>query len=220
MNDCRPFLRSGWQARPSYSYEVDISDPENCFSRMHRNVRRQIRQAERAGLFAGQSDDIAGFFRLHEQTCRRKGFPTYLDRDRMISFFDELKSANMARLYMAGDTAERPSAGVFVLTGGHNVSHTVCAASSDGKLPPGTNAWLRWHAFKDLSASGYTGNDLTDAHEPTVAKFKRQLGARLVVSQQLSRPRTADDYLRTAYRMSMQNAKEAVKRVLRRRGTQ
>jgi len=218
IKDCRPFLKHGWQARPTYSYEVDISDPETCFSSMHRNVRRQIRQAERASLFAGQSDDIAGFFRLHEQTCRRKGFPTYLEKDKMISFYDELKKEQLGRLYLAGESDAMPTAGVLVLTGGHKVSHTVCAASSDGKLPPGVNAWLRWHVFKDLSASGYSGNDLTDAHEPAVAKFKRQLGARLIESQRLSLPQTATDHLRIVNSMWIRSAKDSIKRVLRSRG--
>lgn len=38
--DYRVFLARGWRARPIYSYEVDLSDIDRCYSRMHRNIRR------------------------------------------------------------------------------------------------------------------------------------------------------------------------------------
>jgi len=220
VSDCRPFLQQGWQAHPTFSYIVDISDIEACFSRMHRNVRRQIRQAERTGIQATRSDNIDGFFSLHQQTCQRKGFPTYLGRDSMIAFYDELRESNLARLYMVGEPDSPPSAGVLVLASDHPVTHTVCAASRSGKLPSGANTWLRWHVFKDLSECGYAENDLTDAHEPAVAKFKRQLGARLVVSQQLGLPPTINDHLRAAYGLAKRELKQILKRMLPLRGAE
>lgn len=214
IRDCRPFLRRGWLARPVYSYVVDISDTQECLARMHRNVRRQIRRAEQGDIEAARSDDIAFFYDLHRQTCRRKGFPTYLERDKMIEFYEELRDRDLIRLYMAGNSGSAQCAGILVLAGDHPVTHTIAAASSDEKLPQGVNAYLRWYAFRDLAASGHTANDLTDAHEPSVAKFKRQLGARLVVSQQLNLPMTAADHVRAAYGISKRNLKQSVKRLI------
>ena len=214
LADCRPFLEAGWRARPCYSYEVDIRDSDRCLASMHRNVRRQIRQAERADVNVYRSDAIEKFWTMHEHTCRRKSFPTYLSRSGMIDWFSTLSRKNLIRLYLAGNSNRDPYAGVLVLACNHPVTHTVCAASHDGNLPPGTNAWLRWNVFLDLSNEGYTGNDLTDAHEPSVARFKRQLGARLVLSHQLNRPATVRDHTHAALHGTTAALKAAVKRIL------
>jgi hypothetical protein len=53
------------------------------------------------------------------------------------------------------------------------------AGSDPQFLQSGASAFLRWKVFEDLSGRGYQFNDLTDAMNDRVAKFKSQFGGRL-----------------------------------------
>jgi hypothetical protein len=215
LNDARAFLDKGWQVRPVYSYEVDISSPDACFDRMHRNIRRQIRRTEQDGVWVSRSEDIDQFFSLHERTALTKGFSTYLKRVEMLDWFRALDSAGIIRLYLAGKAKGDAGAGLLVLATGHPVSHSVAAASDTNDIAPGTNAALRWHAFKDLASSGYVANDLTDAHQVDVARFKSQLGASLVLSHSISLPATARSHLSATVNMLGGNARQFLKSLLK-----
>jgi len=212
--DYRVFLAQGWRARPFYSYEVDLSDIDRCFSRMHRNIRRQIRQAEKSGVTVQRSQDIDAFYDLHTKTSERKQFPTYLSRDGMSEYFRILNAAGLIRLYLGSQRDSVAGTGLLVLLGRHAVTHSVCAASIESKESHGINAFLRWHVFQELSDEGYLANDLTDAHEPDVARFKSQLGGELVMSIELRRPASVRDHLQEARQLINQQSKHHIKRLI------
>lgn len=216
--DCRPFLEQNWRAIPTYSYEVRLDRSDELFNSMDRNARRQVRQGEKARLRVELSEDVEQFHDWHSRTCARKGFPAYLERAAMKDYFTKLNAKALAELYVVSDPESGPSSGLLVLTGGHNTAHAVCAASRDDKLPPGANAFLRWKTFEALAGKGFSKIDLTDAHEMDVARFKRQLGAVLVVTQQLSLPQTAADQLQSAMGRAVSAGKSRLKRILRREG--
>lgn len=67
----------------------------------------------------------------------------------------------------------------LVLMSKHPVTHTWMAGSDPEFLRSGASAFLRWKAFEDLKRRGYDYNDLTDAMNETVSKFKGQFGGDL-----------------------------------------
>lgn len=163
-----------------------------------------------------RSRDIDAFYNLHAKTSIRKGFPSYLSRAGMSEYFRTLSGAGLIRLYLASQRDSVASTGLLVLTGQHAVTHSVCAASIESNESHGINAFLRWHVFKELSNDGYVANDLTDAHEPDVARFKSQLGGGLVMSIELSRPASVRDHLHQAGQLIKLRSKDLIKRLIRR----
>jgi hypothetical protein len=206
ISDTRPFLVGGWHVRPNYSYVVNITDIESAWSRVHQNLRRLVERAEHQGLVYTDDDDFDSFYRLHLDTHRRKGAPIYLKEPAFRSFFEQLKSQDLCRLYHARLPDGTSVATQMVLTGGHSVSHTVAAAADAKYLSLGSTPFLRWKSFQSLSALGYSANDLTDAALNTVTRFKSQLGGDLVCNWVATRP---GNTLYNVYASAKKNARRA-----------
>jgi hypothetical protein len=188
ITDARPFLAAGWQVRPSYSYEVDISDIDVAFGRVEQNLRRLIRRAGDSGLTVDHDDDFDSFYALHLLTHKRKGAPVYLPREAFKTYFSRLRASGLGRLYHARTADGRSVAAQLVLLGPHPVTHTVTAGADPEFLKTGSTPFLRWKAFEDLARLGYLGNDLTDASLNPVTRFKSQLGGSLVTNLVVSLP--------------------------------
>jgi|GEM_PF-683562 len=188
LTDLRVFAERGWTLRPAWSYVVDISGLDAAWSRVHKDQRRLIERCRQQGLQVTVDDDFDAFHRLHVQTHLRKGAPLYLPRERFRRFVQTLRQTGLARLYHARLPSGRVIASQLVLTGPRPVTDTV-AASTDGEfLKLGASAFLRWKVFEDLSASGYSANDLTGASLDSIARFKSQFGGELVLCLEAARP--------------------------------
>jgi Acetyltransferase (GNAT) domain len=186
VQDVRPFLAQGWQARLSYTYVIPLADPAAQWDRVDPNLKRLIVRCERDGVSYREDDDFDALFRLHLATHRRKGAPLYLPEKVFAAWFRELSAAGLARLGHAIFDG-KVIASQLMLVGPHAVAHTVCAGADDEYLRMGASAFLRWHSCLALARAGYRANDLTDAALNPVTRFKSQLGAALTPTWSLSR---------------------------------
>ena len=189
IDDLRPFQARGWRVELSYTYVIPLVEPAAQWERVDPNLRRLIRRCEREGVVYREDRDFGALFRLHDATRRRKDAPQYLPEDRFSAFFDQLADLGLVRLSHAVFDG-KVIASQLNLTGPNPIAHTVCAGADAAYLSTGANAFLRWHACLALAASGYRGNDLTDAALNPVTRFKSQLGGQLVASGTVSRTRS------------------------------
>jgi hypothetical protein len=185
--DARPLLERGWTVTPSYTYVVPLGDLESLWSRVEQNTRRLVERGRGFGFELVVDDDFESFHRLHAATADRKGAPIYLGLDDFRSYYYGLRARGLCSLYHARADDGRVAASQLVLLG-HSVTHTVSAAADAGMHNTGANAWLRWSVFEHLAAQGFMANDLTDASQPSVARFKAQLGGDLEQSLCCERP--------------------------------
>ena len=179
FHDLRPFFRHGWQLFPRYTYIVPINDPARHWEQVEQNLRRLISRCERQGFHLEPSDDAGDFYSMHEKTYLRKGVQPYIGRDQFIKLHQALKARGACQIYFAVTPDGRRAAGEVVLMSKHPLTHTWMAGSEPDLLRTGASAFLRWKVFEDLHRRGYAFNDLTDAMNEHVAKFKSQLGGRL-----------------------------------------
>ena len=214
LGDVRPFLTRGWSAHPSYSYVMDLTDPQAAWGRVEQNLRRLVTRCTEQGITMSEDDDFAAFNRLHELTLGRKGAAVYLPAGPFRAWFERLKLAGLCRLYQARMPDGKVIASQLVLTGAHPLSHTVSAAADPEYLNLGVNAFLRWRAAESLAAAGYAGNDLTDAALNPVTHFKSQLGGDLVMCHVLEGPRSLRWRAWQAGKQGSGEAKRIVKRLL------
>jgi hypothetical protein len=186
LTDLRPFLAAGWSPALAYTYVVPLTDIDQQWERVDRNLRRLINRCEREGVSYREDTDFDALFRLHWQTHKRKGAPLYLGEAAFRQFFERVQACGLARLGHAV-YAGKVVASQLMLTGSHPVSHTVCAGADEEYLRLGANAFLRWHAFLALQRDGYRANDLTDASLNPVTRFKSQLGGVLTPTLTVTR---------------------------------
>lgn len=191
ITDLRVFLDRGWAARPSYSLLMRLDDLAETFTRIEQNQRRLIRRCEEEGAVLSSDDDFDVFYQMHLDTHLRKGAPLYLPEKSFRSYFNDLRSQNLCRLFQVRLKDGTPAACQMVLLGDHSVTHTVTAAAVPDFLRLGTTPFLRWKVCEALAGEGYLGNDLTDASLNEVTRFKAQLGGELVTNFVLSRPDSA-----------------------------
>lgn len=214
LGDVRPFLARGWSASPSYSYVLDLTDPEAAWGRVEQNLRRLVTRCTEQGITVTDDDDFAAFYHLHALTLDRKGAAVYLPEPAFRTWFERLRKAGLCRLYHARKPDGEVIASQVVLTGAHPLSHTVSAAADPAHLKLGVNAFLRWRAAEALAALGYAANDLTDAALNPVTHFKSQLGGELVQCQVLESPKSGRWKLWEAGVRGRGEARRLVKRML------
>jgi len=182
LDDPRILLWRGWNIFPRYTYVIPIDDLEKQWSRIEQNLRRLISRCERQGMALELSDDADAFYTMHHDTYHRKGVKPYISREKFIALYRSLNEKNACQIYFARTADGRAAAAQVVLMSKHPVTHTWMAGSNPEFLRSGASAFLRWKAFEDLNQRRYAYNDLTDAMNETVAKFKSQLGGELVPS--------------------------------------
>jgi hypothetical protein len=188
LTDVRLFQQNGWQARPSYTYVVAISDLESAWDRIEQNLRRLIKRCEKQGIQFTEDEDFDSFYHMHAETHERKGAPLYMPRKQFKTFFERLRAEQLCRMYHARLAEGKSISAQLVLAGPCAMTHTVSAAADEEYLKSGATAFLRWKAFQHLAELGYSSNDLTDAALNPVTHFKSQLGGDLVISLILTAP--------------------------------
>lgn len=191
VRDVRAYLDRGWDASPSYTYVVPLSNLKQHWHQVEGNLRRLVKRCtEVEGLSFSSDDDFDSFFRLHSLTLGRRNVETYLPEDRFRRFFERIRGLGIGRLFHARLSNGRAVASQLVLLGRHPVSHTVCAGMDPEYSRMGASAFLRWRGFEELAALGYQANDLTDAALNSVTHFKSQLGGDLESTFVLTAPKS------------------------------
>lgn len=180
LTDMRLFCWHTWLVYPQYTYIVPIEDMDALWQRTDQNLRRLVNRCNKQGLRYGMVDDFKSFYRLHKETYARRNLEPYFSFERFSNLYQTLLQHNCVQMYAVWMPDGEIAAMQIVLSSGHNVSHTWSAATDSRFLRAGASALLRWKVFEDQQARGFTHNDLTDAMQPDVARFKGQLGADLV----------------------------------------
>jgi hypothetical protein len=216
VRDARAYLRSGWQAAPSYTYVVPLGDLKQQWQCVEGNLRRLIKRCtEVDGLSFTDDDDFDSFFRLHSVTLGRRRLPTYLPRLPFRRFIERLRAAGLARLQHARLPNGTAIVSQLVLLGKHPVSHTACAGMDPEYSRLGASAFLRWRGFEALAALGFEANDLTDAALNSVTHFKSQLGGSLETALVLTAPPSARHHVGDTIGRALRLPRAAAGRLLR-----
>jgi hypothetical protein len=200
LADVRAFLWNGWSVWPQYSYEVPIGDLNRLWDAAEQNARRLITRCERAGMKLELTHDFSAFYALHKTTYERKGVAPYLPSERFLALYEALRAHQCVQIFTALSPEGRPIAAQIVLFTGHPVTHTCAAGVDAAYLDTGVSAFLRWKVFEALHQQGFAYNDLTDAMNEPVAKFKSQFGGNLVTCFVMHRVNSSA--LRLHYRVS------------------
>lgn len=189
VRDVRAYLERGWQASPSYTYVIPLTDLRAQWQRVDGNLRRLIKRCTETDRLGFTDDaDFASFFRLHALTLGRRRVATYLPEAAFREFFTRTHAAGLARLQHARLPDGTAIASQLVLLGKNKVSHTACAGMDPEHARLGATAFLRWRGFESLAQLGYEANDLTDAALNSVTHFKSQLGGSLECAHVLKSP--------------------------------
>jgi peptidoglycan pentaglycine glycine transferase (the first glycine) len=150
--------RRGTAMQPEHTSILDLRpEPEAILAGLKPKTRYNLRLAEKKGVVVEQTDDVAAFAKLAEQTSARHRIQ--LAREPYYRAVHDLMSADgTARIYLASHEGTA-LAGVMVLRFGGRATYLFGASSPSGRnLMPAY--LLHWHAIQEMRRLGDVEYDL------------------------------------------------------------
>jgi predicted N-acyltransferase len=173
-----PAIVAGHQA-PSWMIELP-ADSAALRGSWDKETRRQLRRAEGAGLKAREATstrDLQRFHRLYLETMRRHLAAPRSYRQLALSRA-LLQPAGVFKLFVVEREGKLLAGGVYHAFG--QTMEAVYGASDRRQLSLHPNHLLEWHAIRWAIEHGLRRFDLGGARSESVARFKRQWGAKPV----------------------------------------
>lgn len=186
IKDVRPWLWSGWTARPRYTYLLDLTRPLP----VSHSVRKHLRKGQDAGFRLDTEWNLDDLCSVFSATQERKGFAVRLDPERFRRLSEGLFRGGLASMKIARTPEGDPIAGHVLLSlpGAADTFHWVVGTHSQ-YLTSGVSPWLMVETASEMARRGYRSWDLCGADFPSIARFKSNLGGTLVSYFQVEAPR-------------------------------
>ncbi len=175
LADARPLMWAGWRLTPTWSYHLDLTSGD-VVDRFSRRAAQHARLPD--DVLCVADADPATVARLAAASLGRKGvgMPPL---GAVGAVARAMVDAGLARAWTAGPPGAEAGAGLVALVEPPVAVYWIVGRTADG----GTAATrLVAHVAREAAASGCTALSLGGANVPSVAEFKRRLGAELVPS--------------------------------------
>jgi len=176
MIDARAFIWRGWRAEVRYTYRTSAAD--DAATAMHENARRQVKKAARLTVACPEGvEAVRALAAVIEPTFRRQGEPLPTPAAAWRAYLDALVGLPSVRIVAAFD-GETPHAAMALGFDTHRAYELLAGTSEEG-LASGASALVMQAAMREAAAC--VGElDLAGANIPSIARFKRGFGGRLV----------------------------------------
>jgi hypothetical protein len=192
ITDVRPWMWSGWSARPRYTYVLDLSKPLP----VSHSARKHLRKCQDAGMTLDSAWNLDALCSVFSATQERKGFAVRLSPERFRKLSEGLQAGGLATMLIARTAQGEPVSGHVLLSvpGSTDTFHWVVGTHSS-YLTSGVSAWLMVETAAEMTRRGFRSWDLCGADFPSIARFKSNLGGTLVPYFQVEAPRGSIDGL-------------------------
>lgn len=193
--DIRQALASGWIARPSFTYEMDLRHMDTAWSSMDGDRRRLVRRAETMGYWVesiapSDHDRRELIDRLVELNVAQKSkYDNVHHPDLRVwkLMVEGLLRSGTGRLFVARAMDGSLVAFQFATVWNDRAANLL-TGSSPLHADHGVNSLLRWQAASMMNAEGVQCIDLNGARDGAAGRFKASLGATLTTRWEMYRP--------------------------------
>ena len=187
IDDVRAWQWEGWRAVPRYTCTLDLTSP----GRPADSVRRHVRKCAEAGVTFDREWDLEKFWSIFDETRERQGFGSSLSRTSFFALAQALGDAGVAWMATARSASGEPVSSQIVLSVPGTPGAFMWVAGTRGAhLASGVSAWLMLEIAAEAARRGHRYWDLCGADYPSIARFKRELGASLGHYFQVDAPRS------------------------------
>ncbi|MBL7924335.1 MAG: hypothetical protein JNL88_09060 [Bacteroidia bacterium] len=176
IQDVRPFIWSGWNARPAYTYLVDPGQ-----TKLDPDVQRRYRNCIREGFTVSYNWSPEVFVRLFRLTMDRQHIRLAYSDQRMLDFLNRLKEKNLIWMATSYDKEGAPHASWVQLQVEPWVVFNWNSATNLAFANSGGNSVLVFDVLEKMKAEQVKAWDLCGADTPSVVGFKSKLGGALQV---------------------------------------
>jgi GNAT acetyltransferase-like protein len=187
IDDVRGWQWEGWRTVPRYTCTLDLASP----ARPADSVRRHVRKCAEAGVTFDREWDLEKFWNIFDETRERQGFGFGLERSAFFTLAHALGEAGVAWMATARSSSGEPVSSQVVLSvPATPAAFMWVAGTRRAHLASGVSAWLMLEIAAEAARRGHRTWDLCGADYPSIARFKRELGATLGHYFQVDAPRS------------------------------
>jgi Acetyltransferase (GNAT) domain len=188
VDDVRAWQWEGWRALPRYTCTLDLVTPGKPAD----SVRRHVRKCVEAGVTFETAWDLDTFWSVFDETRERQGFGLSLGKDAFFALAKSLGDTGLAWMATARSaTKEAISSQIVLSIPGTPTAFMWVAGTRKAQLSSGVSGWLMLEIAAEAGRRGHRAWDLCGADYPSIARFKRELGATLGHYFQVEAPRSA-----------------------------
>ena len=177
LTDVRPYLWSGWEVRPRYTYITDLSaGSEPLWNRLERRTRTVIRKAESSGFQFVKTDDVDLLRAQYELVYAQQEGQLPVDSGVVQRLAETAQKRDLTETYcVASPSAE--TAAIVVFARGADRSYAWVAGADPTFRDSGATSLLYWKFLEQTSSAQF---DFVGANMPGIAFFKRGFAGSLV----------------------------------------
>lgn len=175
--DMQPYIWSGFEVSPKYTYQLDLSQNENSLlAAMSPERRKNITKSIKDGLAVKVSLVCEKSQQLIEKTFTNQGL--WFDKQVLTNLFLNLTSNNNAISYSTY-AGEQLLATVFCVKDDERAYYILGGFDNDS-LHSGAGAFAMWHAIKKAKEDGLKIFDFEGSMHPPIEKYFRGFGGEMV----------------------------------------
>lgn len=187
IQDARAWLWEGWRVTPRFTYQLDLLSPRTPTD----SVRRHVRKCDQAGCRLDTEWNLETFWEIFRETRERQGFGAGIERGAFVALAAGLHDAGIAWMATArSESGETVSSQIIMSVPQTPSAFMWVAGTRPAHLASGVSAWLMLKIATEAQGRGYQSWDLCGADYPSIARFKRELGATLGHYFQVDSPRS------------------------------
>jgi Acetyltransferase (GNAT) domain len=186
IDDVRPFTWAHWDARPRYTYVLDVTRELPVAD----SVRRHLRKCRESGCTLSTDWDFDRFWEVFDETRKRQQFGIRLDRETFRRLAERLHHAGVAWMVSGMLGGQMASSQIVLSIPGTAGAFMWTAGTRQEALSSGVSAWLMVEIAAEVRRRGHSTWDLCGADFPSVARFKSELGGTLEHYFQIDAPRS------------------------------
>jgi hypothetical protein len=184
--DPRPFAENGFEVRPRYTYEVDLTlDRDDLLMTFASDARSNVRSGEDFDyeVREGDSEDAAWIIEQVEQRYAEQD-KSYGLPPEMVAELHERLPDGAIRPYVVSLDGE-PKGGMVALDDGDTIYRWQGGAKTDADAP--VNDLLDWHIMCDAMDRGVEQYDLVGAENQRINRYKSKFNPELSAYYTLER---------------------------------
>lgn len=210
--DIRAFSWAGFDAKPYYTYFVDIDrDEEEILADFSSDARSNVRNADESGfeITVGDHADLQAIVEQVKARHEEQGAPIRIEADTVLDLYDALPEG-VLRPYVCRVDGDYAS-GMVTLEHGDIIYRWKGGAKTGADAP--SSDVLDWHIMQDARERGLKYYDLVGANMPRLCDYKSKFGPEVRTYYVLERRTSAMDAAVVAQRTAKRAAKGALRYV-------
>ncbi len=171
-----PFYWRGFRQTTRYTYVLrNLDSPLSVWARANRNVRRNIRKAEKC-LQVSHEADLSLFYHINQLSFQRQSKRIYYPYDSLVRLDAVLAARAQRRLFFARDAVGRVHAASYLIFDAQRAWYHL--AGEDPQLrSSGAGILLTWHAICFAIEQGIQVFDFEGSMLPQVVPLRMAFGA-------------------------------------------